>query len=290
MSSSPDPTSVTMSGRESPESAPPDSEEVAFLRTYDMKRYPRPSVAVDVVALTIVQGRFGVLLSRRTEPPARGSFGLPGTFVRLDETLEDAAVRALAVKTGLTDIFLEQLYTFGSPGRDPRGRVISVAYYALVPGGDITAAIWSHLPEGGAFAWVRAPFEGETPAPVSVYHAGGELALAFDHASIIGTAIARLRGKLWYAPVAFEFVSPEFTLLDLLYVYQTILGHPLNKNSFRRRIMASGLIGPVGRTRDGLKARPAELFRFLGHDADARGVPADPSTDSDSPDSSDLEV
>jgi len=254
-------------------------EEAAFLRAYDMERYPRPSVAVDVVALTIVHGRFGVLLSRRTEPPARGSFGLPGTFVQLDETLEAAAVRALAVKTGLTDIFLEQLYTFGTPGRDPRGRVISVAYYALVPGGEM--AIRGRPPEGSAFAWVRVPFEGETPAPVSVYNASGELALAFDHASIIGTAIARLRGKLWYAPVAFEFVLPEFTLLDLLYVYQTILGHPLNKNSFRRRITASGLIGPVGRTRDGLKARPAELFRFLGRDTDLLSELSDQPDDPD---------
>jgi 8-oxo-dGTP diphosphatase len=244
-----------------------DPGDEAYLASYDFEAYPRPSVAVDVVLLTAGPG-FGalrVMLTRRLEPPQLGLFALPGGFVGLNESLEAAVERVLAQKVGLTDLFTEQLATFGDPGRDPRGRVISVAYYALVPGGSLATA--GRPPQPAIAARVRVPWSGERGGPVLMLDEDGQaLPLAFDHARIIGAAIARLRGKIWYAPLAFELMPPEFSLAALREIYQMILGRPLNKDSFRKRILATALVAPTGRSEAAVSHRPAELYHF------ARGI------------------
>lgn len=240
-----------------------DPGDEAYLETYDFEAYPRPSVAVDVVILSAGPGAgaLRVMLTRRTEPPALGKFALPGGFVGLDEPLEAAVARVLAAKVGLDGIFTEQLATFGAPGRDPRGRVISVAYYALVPGGALAVA--GRPPMPALAAKVTVPWSGEADESVQVVDEDGrELELAFDHAEIIMAAIARLRGKIWYAPVAFELMPAEFTLAELRAVYEMVLGRRLNKDGFRKRILNARLVTPVGRSEAEVNHRPAQLYRF----------------------------
>jgi 8-oxo-dGTP diphosphatase len=236
-------------------------EEARFLESYDPSAYERLSVAVDVVLLSALEGKLHTLLIRRREHPHRGRWSLPGGFVRPPESLDDAAARVLRDKAGLGNVFLEQLYTFGEPKRDPRTRVISVAYYALVERARFVSAA-----EGSAdvlLGQLAVPWPGEAGGPVDAVDAGGRsLALAFDHAQILGVAVKRLRGKLDYAPIGFQLLGDTFTLLELQRVHETILGRPLNKDSFRRRMLASGLIKPTGRTQAAVDHRPAELYRF----------------------------
>jgi 8-oxo-dGTP diphosphatase len=241
------------------EAAPPSPDEDArFLATYDASAFERPSVAVDVALVTVHDGALATLLLRRAEPPQRGRHALPGAFVRLDEALDAAAARALAAKTGVEGVFLEQLYTFGAPGRDPRTRVISVAYYALVDAARFAAAA-----PGTVVARLEVPWDGEEGGPVAALGEGGaRLALAFDHAEILGAAVKRLRGKLAYSDVGFELLPPEFTIAALKRVHEAILGAPLNKDSFRRKMIASGRIEATGRYEEAAQHRPAELHRF----------------------------
>jgi 8-oxo-dGTP diphosphatase len=222
--------------------------------------YPRPSVTVDVVLLTAARGGLHLLLVRREDAPFRGAWALPGGFVRIDEPLDAAARRVLRDKAGLEEVFFEQLYTFGAPRRDPRGRVITVAYYGLVDEARFAAGM---ADKGTAVAGVVVPWEGETGGPVELHDAdGGEIKLAFDHADIVGMAVKRLRGKLDYTPVGFQLLPPAFTLRQLQEVHETVLGRPLNKDSFRRRMLASGLLEATGERQEEVEHRPAELYRF----------------------------
>jgi 8-oxo-dGTP diphosphatase len=163
----------------------------------------------------------------------------------------------LAEKAGLRGVFVEQLYTFGAVERDPRMRVITVAYVALVAEERLAED------EGHRFHPVEIPWEGETGGPVEV--AAGEL--AFDHAGILGKAIQRLRGKLGYTPIGFQLLPDEFTLRDLLRVHEVVLGRPLNKDSFRRRMLASGDLSATGTQEASVDHRPAELYRFARRSA-----------------------
>lgn len=237
------------------------SEEKEFLGSYDATQFSHPSVTVDVALMTAESGALKALLVKRQEHPDRGKWSLPGGFVRIPESLEESAVRVLSTKTGLQGIFLEQLYTFGAPERDPRTRVITVAYYALVDSGKLWRIV--QLEEHIQLATLRVPWTGETGGPVDAVDAAGKrLAVAFDHARILGTAVGRLRGKLNYAPIGFELLPRLFTLLELQTIHETILGRPLNKDSFRRRMLASGLIAPTGQRETDVGHRPAELYRF----------------------------
>ena len=235
------------------------ADDEAFLRDYDPGRYPRPSVAVDVVLVSAVAGALRTVVVRRAEPPQRGRWALPGGFVRLEESLDATAARVLGDKAGVTGAFLEQLYTFGAPGRDPRTRVISVVYYGLVAP-DRWAAL--RLAEGAREVAIRVPWTGEGGGSVEISAAGGKpLALAFDHREILGTVVKRLRGKLGYAPIAYALLPERFTLLDLQRVHETILGTRVNKDSFRRRVLASGELEPAGAMQEGVGHRPAALYR-----------------------------
>ena len=241
-----------------------DPDELTFLASYDANRYPRPSVAVDVVLLTVAGGGLRTLLVRRTEQPQQRRWALPGGFVHLDESLEDAAARVLATKAGLTDVFTEQLYTFGATERDPRTRVISVVYYALVEPGRLERAVLSRGDDTLRLANLATPAGDETDGGVEAKALDGSaLALAFDHAGILAMAVARVRGKLDYAPIGFELLPETFTLLELRLVHEAILGHQLNKDSFRRKILDRGLVEATGERATGLGHRPPALYRFV---------------------------
>lgn len=238
-----------------------EQSEEEFLAGYDASTFERLSVAVDVVLLSAFQGELWTLVLRRPGHPLRGRYALPGGFVGLRESLDDAARRVLQAKGGIERVYLEQLYTFGAPRRDPRTRVISVAYYALVPR--------DRLPASGAagLARIHVPWEGETGGPVEVQADGSELPLAFDHADILGMAVKRLRGKLDYSPIGFQLLAETFTLLELQRVHETVLQQPLNKDSFRRRMLASGQLEATGEAQQGVDHRPAELYRFVRRSA-----------------------
>jgi 8-oxo-dGTP diphosphatase len=205
-------------------------------------------LATDLVILTVRDGRLQVLLIRRGIPPYEGRWALPGGFVRPDEDLEATARRELVEETGLPveRIHLEQVATYGAPDRDPRGRVVSVAYLALVP----------DLP---------APVAGSDAASAGWIDAGDVLAdagrLAFDHHRILVDAVERARAKLEYSPLATAFCPPEFTISELRGVYEAVWGTPLDPRNFHRKVTKTpDFVTPVGRTttRDG--GRPAQLF------------------------------
>jgi 8-oxo-dGTP diphosphatase len=229
----------------------------------ELERYPRPSVAVDVVALTVEDGQLHVALYKRKDAPDRGHWALPGGFMHIDESLEEAANRLMAQKVGLGGIFLEQLYTFGDLGRDPRGRVLTVSYYALVD-----AKRFHVVGKMVSPARIVVPWPGETGGPVEVVGEGARvLPLFLDHADIVGLAVKRLRGKLDYSPVGFQLLPAEFTLRQLQEIHEAVRGEPLNKDSFRRRMLASGLLEATGAREREVSYRPAELYRFTRRSA-----------------------
>jgi 8-oxo-dGTP diphosphatase len=222
--------------------------------------FARLSVAVDVALLSVREEHLYTLVLQRAQQPFRDTWALPGSFVQLEESLEDAAGRVLQSKVGLADVFLEQLYTFGQPKRDPRTRVITVAYYALV---DKSRFENVHRNGGTRIARLVVPWEGETGGPVELTNDEGQaLELAFDHADILGMAVKRIRGKLNYTPIGFQLLPARFTLRQLQRIHETILGRPLNKDSFRRRMLASDLLEATGERQQEVDHRPAELYRF----------------------------
>lgn len=238
--------------------------EEEFLQGYDPSAYDRPSLAVDIVLLTVADGRLGALLHQRTGHPAKGSWALPGGFVGIDEDLDSAAERVLTSKVGLAGQgWLEQLYTFGTPDRDPRMRIVTVAYCALVPPAVLEAAIGDK--PGLILARLDVPWAGEEGGAVFVTDpAGKRLPLAFDHAEILGMAVRRMRAKLDYTPVALALVPERFTLRQLQDVHEAILDMSLNKPAFRRRMLDRGWIEGTGEREQGTPYRPAELYRAKG--------------------------
>lgn len=209
-----------------------------------MYDYPRPAVTVDCVVFGLDEGDLKVLLIRRKGEPFKGMWALPGGFVGMDETLEAAAARELREETGIGDFYLEQLYTFGDPGRDPRGRVISVAYYALV-------RLDRHRPQAATDADEAAWFSVSNPP-----------ALAFDHSVILATALERLKGKVRYRPIGFELLPEKFTLSQLQRLYETVLERKLDKRNFRKRILAMGLLEQTDEMQRDVAHRAARLYRF----------------------------
>jgi 8-oxo-dGTP diphosphatase len=204
--------------------------------------YPRAALTVDCVVFGFDGGELQVLLIRRGLAPFKDKWALPGGFVRVEETLDDAARRELEEETGLREVFLEQLYTFGTVKRDPRERVVSVAYFALVKPGAVTAAT-----DAAEAKWF----------PVSDLPS-----LAFDHADILTTALTRLRGKLTYQPIGFELLPPKFTLTQLQRLYEAVLGEPLDKRNFRKKALSYDLLIPLQEKHQEGPHRPAQLYRF----------------------------
>lgn len=210
---------------------------------YDANRFERPLVTVDLVIFSLRQAQLQVLLVRRRNWPFEGMWALPGGFVRMDESLEEAARRELSEETGVQDVYLEQLYTFGDLGRDPRTRVITVAYFALISSDHLQLRAATDAADADWFPATRPP------------------PLAFDHADILGYAVTRLRYKLEYSAVGFQLLPAEFTLTQLQTAYETILEEELDKRNFRRRILQAGVLEETGFYRVG-EHRPAKLYRF----------------------------
>jgi 8-oxo-dGTP diphosphatase len=206
--------------------------------------YPRPALTVDIIIFAVRENRLQVLLVERKEPPFARQWALPGGFMQIDESLEEAAARELFEETGVHNAYLEQLYTFGAPERDPRGRVVTVAYYALLP-----ADAMSSMTAGGDAS--RVEWFAADDLPV----------LAFDHTEIIDYALRRLRYKLEYSAVGFQLLPEQFTLSELQATYEHILGVKLDKRNFRRRILEAGVIEATVHQKVG-EGRPARLYRY----------------------------
>lgn len=205
-------------------------------------------VAVDVVIFTVsaeapVTSALQVLLIKRAIAPFRGRWAIPGGFVLPKESLEQAALRELLEESGVRDVYLEQLYTFGEPDRDPRGRVVSVAYFALI-------------------AADQRPLQAGSDADDARFYPMSALPpLAFDHDRILAYALGRLRNKLEYTTVGFQLLPAKFTLSELQRVYEAILGRALDKRNFRRKLDLLGVLSPLNETRKSGR-RPAQLYRF----------------------------
>ena len=201
------------------------------------------SVAVDVLLFTIEDDELKIVLVKRTEKPFKGSYALPGVALRESETLKEAAERSVRERTGLKNIFLEQLYTFGELERDPRSRTVSVTYYALTDPGKLNSAV-----------------SDDDVSLISVDEIlRGDPELAFDHRDIIKYGRKRLGGKVNYSDIAFEFVPEEFTLPQLQRVYEILLGENLYKANFRK--MISPLVEETGNMLTGMAHRPSKLYR-----------------------------
>jgi 8-oxo-dGTP diphosphatase len=206
--------------------------------------FARPALTVDVVVFALDEDDLLVMLIRRSLPPFAGEWALPGGFVRVEETLDEAAQRELREESGLAGIFLEQLYTFGEVNRDPRERVVTVAYYALVnlAGHDVRAST-----DAAQAAWFPV---SELPK------------LAFDHEQIVAAALTRLRNKVRYQPIGFELLPEQFTLRQLQHLYEIVLGRPLDKRNFRKKVLGMGILKDTREIETDVAHRAARLFRF----------------------------
>jgi 8-oxo-dGTP diphosphatase len=207
-------------------------------------KYARPALTADCVVFGLDDEDLKVLLMQRDREPFAGTWALPGGFVEVNETLEEAARRELEEETGLSRVFLEQLYTFGAVDRDPRERVVTVAYYGLVNKRN-------HR--------VRAATDARNAEwfPVSDLPT-----LAFDHDQILDTALVRLKGKVRYQPIGFELLPGKFTLSELQHLYETVLQQRLDKRNFRRKVLATGILVETGEFQESVAHRAARLYRF----------------------------
>ncbi len=207
-------------------------------------QYPHPAVTTDIVIFSVRDNALQVLLINRGAEPFKGSWALPGGFVRIDESLDECAKRELHEEAGLEDVYLEQLYSFGKIGRDPRERVISVAYFTLTPS--------EHL----------KPAAGTDAADVRWFAINELPELAFDHAEIIRVARERLAAKMEYSTIGLQFMNEEFTLSQLQIVYEQATGKSLDKRNFRKWILSLDLIAETGKKFAAGAHRPAMLYRI----------------------------
>lgn len=290
-----------------PLSPPPMLSESEFLKTYDASRYPRPSVTVDMVIFTVMdrpqpnyrklpEKDLKALLIKRGGHPFKDAWALPGGFVKPDESLAQAAVRELAEETGLNNVYMEQLYTWSEPGRDPRTWVISCSHLALIEasrlqlraGDDAVDAKWFTVtkklkheereinPEGSvhrqrcSLVLAEEELVTETILEKTIVQCGKTCTqeehilvpgkLAFDHARMISYALDRLRNKIEYTDLAFNLMPERFTLTQLQQVYETILDRELLKANFRRKI--EGKLIETDQTTDGDGYRPSRLYKM----------------------------
>lgn len=206
--------------------------------------YQRPSVTVDVLIFTIQENQLKIVLVKRGVEPFKDMWAIPGGFVRIDESLEEAAKRELAEEAGVKDVYLEQLYTFGAPNRDPRERVITVAYFALVPTENIKLSAATDVTKAQWFPIDQLP------------------KLAFDHQQILEFALKRLRDKIQYSNIVYSLLPEKFRLSELQKVYEVILGKALDKRNFRKKMLSSNLLKETGEKELEGAHRPAMLYSF----------------------------
>lgn len=206
--------------------------------------YPRPAVTVDCVIFGLDESDLKVMLIQRGLEPYKGEWALPGGFVQMDESIEAAARRELQEETGIEKVYLEQLYTFGDIDRDPRDRVITIAYYALINR-------------------IEHPVQAATDASQAMWWSVADLpSLAFDHDKIVNMALKRLKGKVRCEPIGFELLPQKFTLSQLQKLYETILGTVLDKRNFRRKILKMDLLTELDEMQADVPHRAAKLYQF----------------------------
>ncbi|MCF7981956.1 MAG: NUDIX hydrolase [Pseudomonadales bacterium] len=206
--------------------------------------YSRPALTVDCVVFGLDQDDLKVLLIQRGLEPFAGQWALPGGFVRIDESPEASARRELQEETGVRDVFLEQLYTFGEPSRDPREHVISIAHYALVNLDDHEIRAATDARQAGWFAIDDVP------------------TLAFDHGTILKMAHDRLCGKVRYQPIGFELLPDKFALRQLQNLYEKVLDRQIDKRNFRKKILSMGILQELDEVETDVSHRAARLYRF----------------------------
>lgn len=210
-----------------------------------MQKYEHPYVTVDAVIFGFDYSSLKVLLIKRGLDPFKGQWALPGGFVRKGESIDQAVLREIKEEAGIKkELYLEQLYTFGQPDRDPRGWIISVSYFALVNLNDYDTKAATDATDVGWFDISKVP------------------RLAFDHTQIIEKAIERLRGKITYQPIGFALLPPTFTLSALQGLYESILGKPLDKRNFRKKMLSFGLLQAQGTTPEKTAHRRPQLYSF----------------------------
>lgn len=210
--------------------------------------YPHPAVTTDIAVFSLHEQQLQLLLVRRGQPPHKGRWALPGGFLEIDEDLESGAKRELKEETGASDLYIEQLFTFGRPDRDPRERIISVTYFALAPADKLSIRAGSDATEA---AWF--PVDGLPE-------------LAFDHADIIQLAKERLAAKTLYSTIAFQLMPETFTLSELQSVYEILRSETLDKRNFRKWILALDLLEETGGKRRNGNHRPAKIYRAINPD------------------------
>ena len=207
--------------------------------------FPRAALTVDAIVFGLdEENDLKILLIQRGLAPFKGKWALPGGFVRIGESLDEAVYRELQEETGLTKLFLEQLYTFGNPKRDPREHVVSVAYYALVNLLDHNVRASTDVASAAWFSLEDLP------------------ALAFDHAEIVKVASERLRSKVRYQPIGFELLPEKFTLTQLQKLYETILGKQMDKRNFRKKVQRMGILKDLDEIQSDVAHRAARLYSF----------------------------
>lgn len=206
--------------------------------------YEQPGVTVDLAIFTVNKNKLKVMLVKRAEPPFLDFWSMPGGFLMSGESLEDAAYRVLTEKTGVKNVYMEQLYTFGDPCRDPRARVITVAYFALIP--------WENLnqPESKKIKDLTWCSVDQLPK------------LAFDHKEILKYAVKRLRAKASYSNIVYGLMPEQFRLSELQTMYEIIINDKLDKRNFRKRMLATGLLQETGEKDTSGAHRPAMLYQF----------------------------
>lgn len=206
--------------------------------------YKNPSLAVDLVVFGYKERTLSVLLLNRKEEPFKDCWTLPGAFLQMEERFRDTCSRVLSTKLGMNDVYLEQLYSFDEPERDPRGRAIAVAYYALVNPSQVAVSAGHMANDVQWFDIKKLP------------------KLGFDHAVIFEQALKRLQAKILYFPVGFELLDDLFTMTELHDLYECILDLPLDRRNFRRKILDAEYIIATGKKREGLQNRHPELYKF----------------------------
>ncbi len=208
------------------------------------KNFKHPVIATDVVIFAIKNDNLKVLLIKIKKKPFKNLWAVPGGLVSIDESVDSSAKKHLKNKTGVGNVYLEQLYTFGQVNRDPLGRVVSVAYFALIPDCNIKLKTTDAYEDIDWFSVKKIP------------------KLAYDHRKIIKTAIERLKAKVEYTNIVYSLLSPEFTLSRMQKIYEIILGRELDKRNFRKKIMSLGIVQKIDKKTLGKANRPAYLYKF----------------------------
>lgn len=206
--------------------------------------YEQPAVTVDLVIFTVNNDTLKIMLVKRSEEPFAGYWSIPGGFLKIGESLEGAALRVLREKAGVENVYLEQLYTFGKPDRDPRARVITVTYFALIP--------WKDLLQPASDKVADLTWASVNRLP----------RLAFDHKEILSYAFRRLRTKASYSNIVYGLMPEQFGLSELQKMYEIIINDKLDKRNFRKRMLATGLLQETGKKEMGGAHRPAMLYKF----------------------------